>query len=268
MTSDARFEFGENWLDFSALIDEPRIRESEAKLVSLLGADALKGKTFLDIGSGSGLHSLAALRLGAGRVLAIDLDPQSVNTTTQVLSKFWPGTNYQIEKRSVFDLDPAKEGVFDIVYSWGVLHHTGEMNRAIRNAAAMVKPGGLLALALYGKTRYCGMWTRIKRWYVGASPQQRERAERLYIRLFGAYILLRGKRLSTHIKNYEKKRGMNFYHDVRDWVGGYPYESVSPVELKALVEPLGFTLLRSNVRRRSGLFGSGNDEYVFAKKAA
>ena len=85
-----------------------------------------------------------------------------------------------------------------------------------------------------------------------------------YIRLFGFYMLLRGKRLSTHIKNYEKKRGMNFYHDVRDWVGGYPYESISPAGLRAIVEPLGFTLVRSNVRRRSGLFGSGNDEYVFA----
>jgi 2-polyprenyl-6-hydroxyphenyl methylase/3-demethylubiquinone-9 3-methyltransferase len=268
MSSEARFRFGENWLDFSELINDTKIRESEARLASLVGVEPLKGKTFLDIGSGSGLHSLAALRLGVERVLAVDLDPQSVATTKGVLAKFWNGTNWAVEERSVFDLDPQRAGTYDVVYSWGVLHHTGDMQRAIRKACEMVKPGGLLALALYGKTPYCGMWTRIKRWYVGASPRQRELAEKAYVRLFGAYLLLRGKRLSTHIANYEKKRGMNFIHDVRDWIGGYPYESISPQGLRAIVEPLGFRPLRSNVRRRSGLFGSGNDEYVFVKETA
>jgi 2-polyprenyl-6-hydroxyphenyl methylase/3-demethylubiquinone-9 3-methyltransferase len=267
-TPELRFEFGKNWASFAATLDEAKIREAENRLASMLGADSLKSATFLDIGCGSGLHSLAALRMGAERVWAIDLDANSVGTAQAVLARWWPQHNYRIERKSVFELESALPEQFDIVYSWGVLHHTGEMVRAIRAACRAVKPGGRLAIALYGKTRYCGIWTRIKRWYVQATPEQKKRAEDWYVRLFGAYLLLRGKRLSSHIANYRKKRGMDFHHDVRDWIGGYPYESIRPRELHAIVKPLGFELERQTVKRRSGLFGSGNDEYVFRKTSS
>ena len=264
--SKDRFEFGKNWESFSRLIDNEGIQQAEDRLVSFLESRDLSGKAFLDIGCGSGLHSLAALRLGAKEVLAIDLDPDSVATTRAVMERFWKHGNVSVRNLSVFDLDKERIGEFDIVYSWGVLHHTGDMNRAIEMAARHVKPGGLFAVALYGKTRYCAMWKRIKRWYVNAPPSRQAWAERLYIRLFGFYILLRGKRLSTHIENYKKKRGMDFYHDVRDWIGGYPYESITPKELASLLTPRGFEVVKQNVRRRSGLFGSGNDEYLFRKQ--
>ena len=90
----------------------------------------------------------------------------------------------------------------------------------------------------------------------------------VYIQLFGFYLLLRGKRLSTHIAGYKRKRGMDFRHDVRDWIGGYPYESIAPAELARSLTPLGFDLVKQNVRKRSGLFGSGNDEYLFRKRDA
>jgi 2-polyprenyl-6-hydroxyphenyl methylase/3-demethylubiquinone-9 3-methyltransferase len=266
--SKDRFEFGKNWESYSQLLDETRIRKSEDRLAALLGTRDLSGLTFLDIGCGSGLHSLAALRFGARQVLGIDLDPNSVATTQAVLKRFWRGDNWSARELSVFDVPQAGLEQFDIVYSWGVLHHTGDMNRALRNAAGQVKPGGLFAVALYGKTRYCGMWTRIKRWYVNATPEQQAWAERLYVRLFGFYLLLRGKRLKTHIANYTRKRGMDFYHDVKDWVGGYPYESIAPRELTALLAPLGFELVNQKVHRRSGLFGSGNDEFLLRKGAA
>ncbi len=262
-----RFEFGKNWESFSRLIDAEAVQKAEDRLTAFLGIRDLSGKTFLDIGCGSGLHSLAALRLGAKNVLAVDLDPDSVATTRAVMERLWERDNVSIRNVSVFDLDRERIGEFDIVYSWGVLHHTGDMNRAIEMAAGHVRPSGLFAVALYGKTRYCGMWKRIKRWYVNATPAQQARAERIYVRLFGFYMLLRGKRLSTHIANYKKKRGMDFYHDVRDWIGGYPYESIAPKELAAFLTPLGFELIKQNVRKRSGLFGSGNDEYLFRKRS-
>lgn len=265
--ANLRFEFGKNWQSYAEGVDDEKIGEAVRRLQSLAEPLDFAGKTFLDIGCGSGLHSLAALRLGVVWVRALDLDEYSVGTTRAVLGRFCPQGPYSIEQKSVFDLKPESDGVFDVVYSWGVLHHTGAMNQAILSACSLVKPGGTLVLSLYGKTRWCGLWTRIKRWYVKADSQAKAKAERIYIRLFGAYLLLRGKRLSAHISNYAKKRGMDFYHDVRDWLGGYPYESISPQELYTLVLPQGFRLLKARVARRSGLFGSGCDEYVFEKYA-
>jgi SAM-dependent methyltransferase len=266
--NEARFEFGKNWESFSQLLDEERIEAAENRLATLLGSRDLSGRTFLDIGCGSGLHCLAALRMGASRIVAIDIDPVSTSTAQSVLNKFWPDASKSVATASVFDLPQQKRGQFDVVYSWGVLHHTGDMNRALQVAADHVRPGGLLAVALYGKTRFCGIWARIKRWYVDAGPAQQARAERIYVRLFGLYLLLRGKRLASHIAGYgNAKRGMDFYHDVRDWIGGYPYESVAPDELCGILLPMGFDLVRQNSRKRSGLFGSGNDEYLFHRRA-
>ena len=264
MSGAERFEFGANWRSFSALVDDERVGAAEARLTSLLGE--VSGKRFLDIGCGSGLHALAALRLGAAAVVAIDLDPACVATARSVLDRYWGKANATVLERSVFDLEGRPLGEFDIVYSWGVLHHTGELARALRVAAAQVKPGGLLALALYGRTRFCGIWKRIKRWYVKAPPERQAWAERLYVRLFGLYLLARGRRLRTHIERYEAKRGMDFHHDVRDWIGGYPYESIAPREVKALLGGLGLELVHEKSRKRSGLFGSGNDEYLFRKR--
>jgi 2-polyprenyl-6-hydroxyphenyl methylase/3-demethylubiquinone-9 3-methyltransferase len=261
--NDTRFEFGKNWESYSQLVDAPRIASAVTRLSQLLGTDSLAGKTFLDIGCGSGLHALAALNLGAERVRAIDLDPDSVATTRAMLERFGCLDRAEVVQQSVFDLNPERDGRYDVVYSWGVLHHTGDMNRAIAAAARMVQLGGYFAVALYGKTFYCGAWTHIKRWYVKATPKRRTAAERLYMRLFGIYLLLRGKRLSTHIHNYHNKRGMDFMHDVRDWIGGYPYESIRPRELDALLRPLGFSRIHATVKRRSGLFGSGCDEYLY-----
>lgn len=176
-SAEKRFEFGKNWSEFSEKIDEAKIGEAERQLARFFDPESLEGKSFLDIGCGSGIHSLAAFRLGISKLLAIDLDPLSVETTKKVLSHAG-FANAQVRQQSVFDLSAEQSGTFDIVYSWGVLHHTGRMYDAIRSAALMVRSGGLLALALYGKTRYCGMWTKIKRWYVNTTPEKQVRAEK------------------------------------------------------------------------------------------
>jgi len=259
---DLRFAFGANWQDYSRLIDQDQIDASVARMDTLIGRDNISGRSFLDIGCGSGLHSLAALKLGAACLEGIDYDPLSVTTTTEVLKKFLGEGHYRVRRGDI--LDPAHGlAPSEVVYSWGVLHHTGDMNRAIRAAASLVAPGGLLVLALYGKTRYCSVWKRIKRWYCQADEDGKRAAEAWYIRLFGAYLLLRGKRMKDHIASYRNKRGMDFLHDVRDWLGGYPYESITPTELDAILAPLGFMCIKRNVKRRSGLFGSGCDEYVY-----
>lgn len=262
-TGDAvRFAFGANWMDYAKSVTEEDIENASRRLTALIHADALKGKTFIDIGCGSGLHALAALRMGVSGLYAIDYDAISVATATGLLAQRWPDTNYQVRQGDILDLQPRPEQA-DVVYSRGVLHHTGNMNQAIRNAASLVRPKGTLIIALYGKTPYCETWKRIKRWYCTANEAKKQSTEKWYVRLFGVYLLLRGKRLKHHIANYSKKRGMDFIHDVRDWLGGYPYESIAPQELLDLLTPLGFTCVKQLVRRRSGLFGSGCDEYVF-----
>src|SRR3954470_16401378 len=156
------FRFGQNWADYSKLVDDRRISDAVESVKGLVGD--LTGKSFLDIGSGSGLFSVSALRLGASEVLATDIDEDSVATTRKLLSREDRG-HWQAERISVFELAERLHDKFDVVYSWGVLHHTGAMWRAVDTAAGMVKPGGLFAFSLYEKTPMCGFWTQEKRMY-------------------------------------------------------------------------------------------------------
>ena len=161
-----RFGFGENWRSFLTGLDEARIVEAEKSLQWLLGRERLDGLSFLDVGSGSGLSSLAARRLGAN-VVSFDYDPQSVECTTMLRDRYCPlDPNWRVERGSILDRDYLhKLGRFEIVYSWGVLHHTGALRNAIENASRLVMPGGMFAFALYRKTALCPFWALEKRWY-------------------------------------------------------------------------------------------------------
>ena len=66
-----------------------RIEEAKASLKQMLDVDSLTGKTFLDVGSGSGLFSLAAIMLGV-KVYSFDYDPQSVACTTELKRRYFP----------------------------------------------------------------------------------------------------------------------------------------------------------------------------------
>ena len=272
--ADSHFAFGENWSAYAELIDGQRVAAAEADLARLLGSHDLSGKRFLDIGSGSGLHSLAALRLGAQSVLAIDLDADSVATTSAVLSRFAPSSLWSARKASVFDLRPTDVGDFDIVYSWGVLHHTGDLDRALSCAAALVAPKGIFAVALYRRVWMDWFWKTEKRWYAFASPKSQSWARRIYTAAFSSALLARGSGIRSYRKSYFENRGMSFEHDIHDWLGGWPYESISAGELDTQMFAKGFrprcppsagisSVRRAN--RRIGLFGSGCDEYLYER---
>lgn len=269
LRQEGHFAFGKNWLDYAEKIDESKVEQAMRDLCRLAERERLGGLSFLDIGCGSGLSSLAALRLGAVEVVGVDLDPDSVAAARLTLERFAPGATWRFDVFSVFDMDPVRFGEFDIVYSWGVLHHTGDMVRAIESAARLVRPGGELWLALYGKTPFCRMWRGIKRWYSRATPAGQARARKLYVGLVKLGFKLQGRDFEAHVVSYGKKRGMNFYNDVHDWLGGYPYESISPADCHALMDRLGFVLEREFIHARGrylpGLFGAGCDEYVFRR---
>ena len=263
---ETHFEFGKNWSSYSELIGQPQIDEAKRGLLKLLTVDELRGKSFLDIGCGSGLHALAAAQLGVSCIQAFDIDPDSVATTKAVLTRHVVSVPWQAEQVSVFDLDPQRHGSFNIVYSWGVLHHTGDMNAAIEKAASLVAPGGMLVLALYRRTRSDWFWVPEKRWYTNTSPSKQKLARSAYITLMRLLYRLRGRDFSAYVANYKSSRGMDFDHDVHDWLGGYPYESILASELGPRLDALGFTAVRVMASGMTlGLLGSGCDEYVYRR---
>lgn len=268
-TVDNHFAFGENWSNYAQNINDTHIEQAEKGLLRFLKVEELAVKSFLDIGCGSGLHSLAAIRLGARSVRAVDIDPVSVSTTQKILDRFATGFEYTVLTESVFDLSKKNIGSFDIVYSWGVLHHTGAMYEALTEASKTVAPGGIFAFALYRKTPMCGVWRKIKRWYSGASEKKQQKARAVYISLLKFRYVLQGKNFALHKTNYISSRGMSFEHDVHDWMGGYPYESLVPSEAESHMKKLGFSLVRSNVHPSGfGFFGTGCDEFVFLKQTS
>src|SRR5215831_20120691 len=267
----SHFPFGKNWESYASLVTDSQVEQAVTGLSRLVGGD-LKGKRFLDIGSGSGLHSLAALRLGAEEVVALDIDPASVATTRRLLTKHADGGRWSTREMSVFDLQPESTGCYDVVYSWGVLHHTGDLYRALRSAVALVAPGGQLIFAVYSRTPLDWFWKLEKRWYSGASQAAQARARSLYVALFRMLYPIRHRDsfsefVANYGANYGQMRGMDFYHDVHDWLGGWPYESISPAETERFMQRLGMRQMRAFVRKRRtlGLLGSGCDEYVYAR---
>jgi SAM-dependent methyltransferase len=269
---ESHFGFGKNWAEYAEKIGEAEIKEAVDGLSRLLGEERLDGKRFLDIGCGSGVHSLAALLSGAAEVVALDIDPDSVTTTRAVLDRHFPDGNFKVEQRSVFELEPTELGKFEVVYSWGVLHHTGDMYRAVRSAASLVAHSGIFIFALYRKTWLCRLWKMEKHWYAHTSPEAQSRARSVYMLAFKTGFLLTGRNFNHYVQQYHGKRGMDFYHDVHDWMGGWPYESISAEKVRQLMHGLGFSEARSFVGRGrllgrySSIFGSGCDEYVYRRE--
>ena len=262
--ASSHFGFGENWKSYVALVDEAKISEAVAGLKRLIAEEDIKGKSFLDIGCGSGISLLAALRLGASTVQGVDIDQDSVDAARDLLSKFAPGGRWQVGQRSIFELDPGAFGQFDIIYSWGVLHHTGDMWVAVSKAASLVKKGGLLVIALYHKTPLCGLWRLEKRIYSRAGPLLQRLARGPYKAAIFALLLASRQNPRKYISEYKRYRGMDWHHDVHDWLGGYPYESALPGEVKLRLQVAGLEVNKIvvNFKGRLGLFGSGCDEFV------
>ena len=258
------FKFGENWKNFSNLIDNNRLKEAVTSLKKLTNKKSLNNLSFLDIGCGSGLSSLAAIQLNCKKIYAIDQDEQSIKTTKKVLQKS-RFKKVKVEKKDLFTLNEKEK--FDIVYSWGVLHHTGNMLEAIKKSTKMVSKNGMIILALYKKTKLCNLW-KIEKYIYKSSPKVIQNfIKNLFIFLFKLAMILKRKNFSNYINDYKTKRGMDFYHDVHDWLGGYPYESISIEEISKIMDKFGYKMIRSfQVKKQIGFFGTGCDEYVFKLK--
>jgi 2-polyprenyl-6-hydroxyphenyl methylase/3-demethylubiquinone-9 3-methyltransferase len=264
-----RFDFGKNWTNFLLRLDETRILEAERSLKQMLELKSLEGKTFLDIGSGSGLFSLAARRLGA-KVYSFDYDSLAVECTAELKRCYFPNDlNWTIEQGNVLDKNYLGSlGQFDIVYAWGVLHHTGNMSQALENVVPLVVGGGRLFLSIYNDQGTLSLfWRALKKFYVKSS-----KPIRILVVLLIGMILESGAAINRLIRKQnpfpfkywaekKKSRGMSVWHDLVDWVGGYPFEVAKPEKIFEFYQGRGFLLKKL---KTCGI-SLGCNEFVFMK---
>jgi 2-polyprenyl-3-methyl-5-hydroxy-6-metoxy-1,4-benzoquinol methylase len=268
MTKELRFGFGKNWENFLQHLDESRVEEAMRSLKDYLGVDSLAGKTFLDVGSGSGLFSLAAHKLGA-TVKSFDYDENSVNCTQYLRDTYAPGSSWEVFQGSILDDDLVKKlGTYDIVYSWGVLHHTGNMLRAFENVEKLVKSTGVLFISIYndqgGASR---RWLAVKKRYnqsgfFGKKILELYTLFRQWSITFIKDFLRSGNPFKRWINYAKNNRGMSAYHDLIDWVGGYPFEVAKPEKIFNFFKKHHFELCYLSTCAG----GFGCNQFVFQRK--
>jgi 2-polyprenyl-6-hydroxyphenyl methylase/3-demethylubiquinone-9 3-methyltransferase len=232
------FSFGKNWQSYLRAADDAAFEQSLADIRDWLGNDGVAGRNVLDLGCGSGIHSHGFFRLGAARLVSFDYDPRSVAATRSLWDKAGRASHWTVGSGSILDAGFVRSlGSFELVYSWGVLHHTGEMWKAIDHATQLVAPAGRLWISIYTKGPAYARDLALKQRYNRASALGKRALEWRWI--LGLMYGRARARQNPLAWNQRTTRGMNTYHDLVDWLGGLPYEVASPEEILAFCAERG-----------------------------
>ncbi len=262
----ATFSFGKNWYDFLKVVTPERLEHAAVSIKDFMGVDDLKGKTVVDIGCGSGIFSYAMSQMKPERLVSFDVDPFSVKCCEHMREKAGNPPNWEVLEGSVLDGKFVSElGKFDLVYSWGVLHHTGDMWDAIKKSAHLVNKNGYYYIALYNKVeggRDSEFWLKVKKLYNRHPLVGRYVLEPFYMFVYFLSNLLGFRNPFKNLKNYKSRRGMNWRINVTDWVGGYPYEYATVEEVFQFMKSHFPDFQLVNIKSTNGL---GNNWFLFKR---
>ncbi len=249
------FGFGANWQRFLAKLDESAVEQAVRSFREFTKIESLRGESFLDVGCGSGLSSLVAIRLGADRVVSVDIDSNSVRCTEELRRRESQAQDrWTVRTGSALDRDFLESlGRFSYVYSFGVLHHTGQMWNAIENVVTTnVAPSGKFHIAIYNEHKTSERWLSIKRWCNRWPHTFRPIFKASYITLLLGKMSLTGRSPIRFVREYDQHRGMNFFRDVDDWIAGLPYEYCSSEALTNFMAQSDYVLERIRTTNSCG----------------
>ena len=197
--------YKDHWTDY------PLELEGVIKHLQHIYPDGLEGKTVLDGGCGSGMVSVAFATLGAD-VTGVDVTRQCVENGRKNAQRFGVECRFIQADLVTLSLDDQ----FDIIYTWGVLHHTPDAEASFHSLATHLKEDGDIIIAVYLRTPLSGFWNSIRVFYQ-RSPSMLKTVTRKTTAALLAGVDM-AKRLVGGRQRY-MMRGTSNEEIVNDWFG-------------------------------------------------